>query len=762
MASFGESIEASFLGAPPADSPTGQDVLFFRTMGITNPYTVFQMDSRNVQSDVSNYDHCHFANPDDCMLWSGSDASQPLWPWQLSEYNQLTSNQSKGPWSSAAGLPCCDQSYIDGLGGLEAFLSNRFGDYTSDELVTATGCTALGSCSFDWMHEITKNYVMNYCYCDEYPICTLSGLPCCTDPSGNPSGSCTNDLTQLWKALYFARMNYQQIAEPNLFSKTVVPITDIVDYETKAPLKINEVGSIAPDPWGLFIPSSVDDCPASWKTLGQTYKCMPIAVKTGWDPTFKQACCTQDPAKSTLSDATCDPRWAPIDDFGECSDVVEQICTFATGTCGKHVFLCDAETEIPDELQFCKTWYSRLESYDPYVPPQGINPFIAQKYVTLHNIVENYCTANPGAGECACALWQATCSSGAGCALTSGSGNGIAKQTNVYCTNGDNTDGVSDRFSQYTISTLANYRTTGTSASLSVDLFQSACGTCTGGSCAGADSVAQPTMNLGLFPLHCWLPDCQGDTDKELFFDPIAMTIPCPDICAIDSSGLNINIENINANVVDIGNMIEQCSFGQTTQVKGSPIVPFDPCDATPSLTQLSFYMNPGDKTTSSFSVINVAVDPVVASNTNMSITAVSGDLYPLVRVHSLMNDKGESSVTTGITSGQTIWFGVTIDTSVVTINTLTSAGTYEANIYVVDDAGANTAVPISVFVNVAPQTSFQCNDSTSTFEGLSCCKSTPTASPIRLKAKSHKKQSMTAIVTLLIVLLAILMVIAC
>jgi hypothetical protein len=269
-------------------------------------------------------------------------------------------------------------------------------------------------------------------------------------------------------------------------------------------------------------------------------------------------------------------------------------------------------------------------------------------------------------------------------------------------------------------------------------------------------------MNLGLFPLHCWLPDCQGDTDKEVFFDPIAMTIPCPDICAIDSSGLNININNINANVVDIGNMIEQCSFGQTTQISGSPIVAFDPCDASPSLTQLSFYMNPGDKTTSSFSVVNVATDPLNSTNTNMTITVVSGDLFPLVRIHSLENDKGESSVTSGIVSKLPMWFGITIDTSVVTTNTLTSAGTYESNVYVTDASGANTAVPISIFVNVAPQTQFQCNDTQGTFEGLSCCKSSPQTTPINSQIRLHRalksRPKIDPIFVLCVVIFAIVM----
>jgi hypothetical protein len=234
---------------------------------------------------------------------------------------------------------------------------------------------------------------------------------------------------------------------------------------------------------------------------------------------------------------------------------------------------------------------------------------------------------------------------------------------------------------------------------------------------------------IGLFPTHCWLPDCQGSLLKETFFDPISFTVPCPDICAVLSSGLNVEIGVLNANVADIGNTVIDCDFGQYYQLKTSPMNPMDPCTGQSSLTQLEYEVKPNTGVyTTEVSVQNLAVDITGRTYPSMTLSVLSGDLFPFVRVHNLPDD-GKNSATVGLGPLAVGTFGLSIDT-----NYSIQEGDYFSNIHVTDSTGANEPIPVDVqiFVRNTPQTSQNCT--VGTLSGLICCdSSSESASAIRL-----------------------------
>jgi hypothetical protein len=712
----------SLYGQFGLEDSDNKNVLRFR-FGQVNPYQGVQLDSRPVDDDS-----CHWIAGTTCYEGlndrSSGDGAQKWWPWMNAFYQSRLNEVD----DTARKHFCCDISYVDGLGGLNEFMKTRFGNYSSEDLQKAIGCTSLDKCSFDWLHNINRQYVMKYCPCDPWPLCTLSGLTCCTDEAGRPSGSCTSVTSDLWRGLYFAKLGYDQL---DGLEGDVVQLSDLFDmeYPEQGGMYFYQVNDGPVDPWGLFIPSDMN-CP-DYHIL--TYQhCKPVAMKTGWDDTFKEACCLD--VYHTLSDKMCDPRWFPEDDWSECGDVIENLCTFATSSCGKHVFLSseDEINAVDPKLMACKTWYSRIQSYDPYAPNNGLNPFIAKSYGRLHTMIQKFCSdpKTRGNGECSCFNWHSTCT-GANCIPGVSEKDGTMKYVNLYCSNGPNTERALNALNSITNIALNS------NTSAYRDILQSAC--------TNEDSVTKPTVNpingLGLFPTHCWLPDCQASTQVDTFFDPIMFTVPCPDICAIVSSGLNVDVKEIDAGFISIANMVASCTFGQNTQLKAQPFVVLDPCSNEPA-TELQYILRTNDMYLGSFSVFNMAVDPKTPENSNLTMTVFSGDLFPFVRVHP-MPDNGASSVTVGIAGQSSQWIYFTINAQEV----YGFNGSFAGLVYVTDSTGANAPTLFNLYINVEPG-DFDVPPSCKIIDSLVCCGNTEDLHQLRanlrdLRLRRSKTSSM-------------------
>ena len=88
---------------------------------------------------------------------------------------------------------------------------------------------------------------------------------------------------------------------------------------------------------------------------------------------------------------------------------------------------------------------------------------------------------------------------------------------------------------------------------------------------------AAVNKNQGI-PYRCWLPACTNpQTLDSVFSDLLSYSITCPSVCYAYSGANNINLTNVNANVLSIGNFLQECNFpGNEPQAQLSPfLLPF-------------------------------------------------------------------------------------------------------------------------------------------------------------------------------------------
>jgi hypothetical protein len=72
---------------------------------------------------------------------------------------------------------------------------------------------------------------------------------------------------------------------------------------------------------------------------------------------------------------------------------------------------------------------------------------------------------------------------------------------------------------------------------------------------------ATTNRNQGI-PYRCWLPACTDPrTLDSVFSDLLSFSITCPSVCFAYSGANNINLSNVQANVISMGNFLQECNF---------------------------------------------------------------------------------------------------------------------------------------------------------------------------------------------------------
>ena len=81
-----------------------------------------------------------------------------------------------------------------------------------------------------------------------------------------------------------------------------------------------------------------------------------------------------------------------------------------------------------------------------------------------------------------------------------------------------------------------------------------------------ADAIATLPNNQSALPYRCWLPACTNpSTADAVFSDLLSSTISCPSVCYAYSGAANITVGDLDANVLSMGNFMQQCDFSGNT-----------------------------------------------------------------------------------------------------------------------------------------------------------------------------------------------------
>lgn len=77
-----------------------------------------------------------------------------------------------------------------------------------------------------------------------------------------------------------------------------------------------------------------------------------------------------------------------------------------------------------------------------------------------------------------------------------------------------------------------------------------------------ADAIRNQPNNQSALPYRCWLPACTNPSTAEaVFSDLITATLTCPSVCYAYSGASNITVADIDANVLSMNNLMQQCDF---------------------------------------------------------------------------------------------------------------------------------------------------------------------------------------------------------
>jgi hypothetical protein len=266
---------------------------------------------------------------------------------------------------------------------------------------------------------------------------------------------------------------------------------------------------------------------------GDGYKCM---VDT-YDPQYRKECCLLSGEGKPIP-SYCDPAWCVLDPQGKCGDLFVPLCS-SVSDCGKHALL---ETDISKTNGVpCNKWFTSLQNQAQILGQNTrYNPSIGK----VAAIIDSYCTdpvnGNPESGECACYNGLSNCkdtiNKGGQCMIAvpvdPKNPSRSVYRADAYCKpNPDNQ--ASDP-----------------------DLCPS-----------GGKGPALNGPAGGGLPLHCWLPECQADSNTQIFRNLVDLSRPCPSMCVQYSGGGQIDINSINAgknSAVVIGNNNLSCSFPDT------------------------------------------------------------------------------------------------------------------------------------------------------------------------------------------------------
>ena len=136
-----------------------------------------------------------------------------------------------------------------------------------------------------------------------------------------------------------------------------------------------------------------------------------------------------------------------------------------------------------------------------------------------------------------------------------------------------------------------------------------------------------PLRNPFSIPYRCWLPACVDFQVQDVIFNDLLQNSPCPDVCYAYGGSQAIDMTNVDANVISMGNFVNQCNYdGNSSTVNVEPFV-------LPALLVNGFQFDvpQGYKGSLTFNVFNSELD--VASVASSKTVAIFTDIPQYVSV---------------------------------------------------------------------------------------------------------------------------------
>jgi hypothetical protein len=203
------------------------------------------------------------------------------------------------------------------------------------------------------------------------------------------------------------------------------------------------------------------------------------------------------------------------------------------------------------------------------------------------------------------------------------------------------------------------------------------------------DAAANKSRNPFSIPYRCWLPACVDPQVTGLVFDDLLQNTPCPDICYAYAGSDAIDMTNVDANVISMGNFINQCNYdGNSSSVNVDPF-------ALPVLLMNGFQFDvpQGYQGSLTFNVFNTELDvATVASSKTVNIFTDIPSYISVTQDVSLLY-KYEYTSLPNATPGAHDSISVTLSVDATSQN----PAYYQMNMYLKDSNLGSMRIPITL-----------------------------------------------------------------
>jgi hypothetical protein len=190
-------------------------------------------------------------------------------------------------------------------------------------------------------------------------------------------------------------------------------------------------------------------------------------------------------------------------------------------------------------------------------------------------------------------------------------------------------------------------------------------------------------------PYRCWLPACVDPQVQDVIFNDLLQNTPCPDVCYAYGGSSAIDLTNVNANVISMGNFVNQCNYeGNSSTVNVDPF-------ALPALISNGFQFDipQGYKGSLTFNIYNTEQD--IASVASSKTVQVFSDIPSLVSITqdvSLLYKYSYTSIPSGTPDAHD-----SISVTISVDGTSQNPAYYQLNMYLRDSNMGNMRIPITM-----------------------------------------------------------------
>jgi hypothetical protein len=233
-----------------------------------------------------------------------------------------------------------------------------------------------------------------------------------------------------------------------------------------------------------------------------------------------------------------------------------------------------------------------------------------------------------------------------------------------------------------------------------------------------------PASNPFSIPYRCWLPACVDLQIQDVIFNDLLQNTPCPDVCYAYGGSSAIDLTNVDANVISMGNFVNQCNYeGNSSTVNVDPF-------ALPALLMNGFQFDipQGYRGSLTFNVFNTEQDVAsVASSKTVQIFSDIPSLVSITQDVTLLYKYSYTSIPSGTPNAHD-----SISVTLTVNGTSPTPAYYQMNMYLKDSNLGSMRIPITmnIFSTISDPTNesnwpracaFYADSVTNNFEDAKC-----------------------------------------